>query len=161
MKIERINIKNFRMLKDLDVDLEDMLSLVIGKNNSGKTSFLVILEKFLCGSNPEFTLNDLSVEMQKQICTYENSAFTPENYIEVAISMKIYITYTDNDNIGTASDLLLDLDNCNKTLVVLFEYVLEYEKYTKLLNDYIDYKNKIKRDFSYFKIGRASCRERV
>jgi len=43
MKIENVQISNFRMLKDLDVDLEDVLSLVIGKNNSGKTSFLCVL----------------------------------------------------------------------------------------------------------------------
>jgi predicted ATP-dependent endonuclease of OLD family len=28
------------MLKELDVDFEDVLSLVIGKNNTGKTSFM-------------------------------------------------------------------------------------------------------------------------
>lgn len=42
------------MLKSLDIDFENILSLVIGKNNSGKTSFLVILQKFLDESKPEF-----------------------------------------------------------------------------------------------------------
>lgn len=35
------------MLKDFNFDLEDELSLVIGKNNCGKTSLLSALEKFI------------------------------------------------------------------------------------------------------------------
>ncbi|HOO52172.1 MAG TPA: AAA family ATPase, partial [Alphaproteobacteria bacterium] len=54
MKIERAYIKNFRILKEIEVDFEDALSVVIGKNNAGKTSFLAILEKFLASSKPEF-----------------------------------------------------------------------------------------------------------
>lgn len=150
MKIERINIRNFRMLKDLDVDLEDVLSLVIGKNNSGKTSFLAILEKFLCGNKPEFTLDDFNIDTQAQICACEGNSFTPENYKEISLSLKLYISYSDADNIGNASELLLDLDSSKQTLVVLFEYVLEYEKYAKLLVDCAKYKSKINREFSYF-----------
>ena len=37
MKIKQIEIKNYRLLKDFAIDLEDELSLVIGKNNCGKT----------------------------------------------------------------------------------------------------------------------------
>lgn len=39
MKVESAHIRNFRMLKEMDVDFEDTLSLVIGKNNSGKRLF--------------------------------------------------------------------------------------------------------------------------
>ena len=150
MKIERVNIRNFRMLKDLDVDLEDVLSLVIGKNNSGKTSFLAILEKFLCASKPEFTLDDFNIDVQAQICACEGSSFTPESYEEIGLSLKIYISYSDTDDIGEASELLLDLDSSKQMLVVLFEYVLEYEKYIKLLADCAEYRSKIGREFSYF-----------
>jgi hypothetical protein len=31
MIIKRVNIRNFRMLKDLDVNLEDILPLVVGR----------------------------------------------------------------------------------------------------------------------------------
>lgn len=150
MKIDRIEIRNFRILKEMDVDLEDALSLVIGKNNSGKTSLLAILEKFLCGNKTDFTLDDFNIDAQAQICACENSNFTPEDYQEIAISLKLYISYAATDNIGEASELLLDLDDNNFMLVVLFEYVLDYEKYTKLISDYTEYKEKINKEFSYF-----------
>jgi predicted ATP-dependent endonuclease of OLD family len=46
MKIFKIQIENFRLLRNFSVDLENELSLVIGKNNTGKTSILFVLEKF-------------------------------------------------------------------------------------------------------------------
>lgn len=36
MKLESAQIRNFRMLKELDIDFEDVLSLVIGKIIRGK-----------------------------------------------------------------------------------------------------------------------------
>ncbi|WP_257220263.1 ATP-binding protein [Phocaeicola dorei] len=47
MKIFKIQVENFRLLKNFSLDLEDELSLVIGKNNTGKTSILSVLDKFL------------------------------------------------------------------------------------------------------------------
>lgn len=45
MKIKEIIVENFRLLKEFRLELEDDLSLLIGKNNVGKTSLLVVLEK--------------------------------------------------------------------------------------------------------------------
>lgn len=46
MKVFKIQISDFRLLKDFSIDVEDELSLVIGKNNTGKTSILSVLDKF-------------------------------------------------------------------------------------------------------------------
>ena len=47
MKIKKIEVENFRLLKTFSMDLENELSLVIGKNNTGKTSILSVLDKFI------------------------------------------------------------------------------------------------------------------
>lgn len=151
MKLESAQIRNFRMLKELDVDFEDILSLVIGKNNSGKTSFLSILQKFLSENKSEFTFDDFNINTQKDILARENNNSFPEEYVEPKLSLKLYISYNYTDNIGSASALLLDLDSDMHQLVVLFEYVLGYEKYLKLASDYYEYKAKgINRDFEYY-----------
>lgn len=151
MKIESAQIKNFRMLKELNIDFEDVLSLVIGKNNSGKTSFLSILQKFLSDSKPEFAFEDFSIDAQRAILAFEGSAKTPEDYSEIALSLKLNIVYKETDKLGEASALLLDLDSDKHYLVILFEYALTYEKYQKLMTDFAKYKAKgIKRDFSYY-----------
>ena len=69
MKIKRIEVKNYRLLKNFSLDLEDELSLVIGKNNCGKTSLLTVLDKFL--NNNIFTENDFNLDYKKEIfCTH-------------------------------------------------------------------------------------------
>lgn len=139
------------MLKSLDIDFENTLSLVIGKNNSGKTSFLVILQKFLAESKPEFAFEDFSLETQQEILNLEGSTQSSDDYNEVALSLKLAISYMATDNLGTASKLLLDLDSTKNHLVVLFEYVLTYEKYIKLVAGYTEYKAKgINRSFEYY-----------
>lgn len=67
MKISRIEIDNFRLLKEFSVDLKENLSLIVGKNNTGKTSLLTILDKFLNSTEKnKFTYNDFNLlEIQK------------------------------------------------------------------------------------------------
>lgn len=151
MKLESAQIRNFRMLETMDIDFEDVLSLVIGKNNSGKTSFLSILEKFISENKPEFAFEDFSIRAQQSILALESNDMPPEDYSEIALSLKLYISYTDTDNIGEAAALLMDLDSSKHSLVVFFEYALIYEKYQKLVADYASYKAKgINRDFTYY-----------
>lgn len=45
MFLSKITVQNFRLLKDFSVDLDQELFLIIGKNNSGKTSLLYLLDK--------------------------------------------------------------------------------------------------------------------
>ena len=47
MKIKEIIVENFRLLKEFQLELEDDLSLLIGKINVGKTSLLFVVDKFL------------------------------------------------------------------------------------------------------------------
>lgn len=67
MKLIKLQIKNFRSLKSLQVDIEEYLSIIIGKNNSGKTSLLLALERFLVSANPRFELDDFNISFQNTL----------------------------------------------------------------------------------------------
>ena len=43
MILKKMKVKNFRLLKNFELDFKDDLSLIVGKNNCGKTSALIIL----------------------------------------------------------------------------------------------------------------------
>ena len=58
MRITKIQIKNFRILQDSIMDFNNEICLLLGRNNTGKTSFMVLIEKFL--KNGEFDYNDFS-----------------------------------------------------------------------------------------------------
>lgn len=65
MILKKMKVKNFRLLKDFELDFKDELSLVIGKNNCGKTSSLVILDKMLNSSKVMW--EDINLEYQKEL----------------------------------------------------------------------------------------------
>ena len=138
MKIERVIVRNFRLLKDFSIDLEDSLSLVIGKNNVGKTSLLLVLDQFL-GSKGEpkrsFRFNDLNLDSQEELKKLMVNSMIAENaYTSIAISLRLIISYSDTDYLANISPLLMDLDVDNYYLALGFDYYLPYEGYKELHN---------------------------
>lgn len=137
MKISKIEVKNYRLLKNFSVTLENDFSLIIGKNNTGKTSLLHILQCFLSTTTNVFNFEDFSVEFQKKIIeTIESDKITSDTYENLKISLRICIEREENDNLANISDLILDLDPQNKTLLLSFEYLLDFDNLKKLKDDY-------------------------
>lgn len=150
MKVKKIEIYNYRALKEVYLDLEDELSLIVGKNNTGKTSCISIIRKFL-GKKNEFNFDDFNIEFQKEIINVLNKEVEVENYKELKILMKMYIEYNKTDNLKNISDLLMDLDVNNNFLTLQFEYVLDYENYKKILEDYKIFEKKVKnKDIEFY-----------
>ena len=47
MYLKKMSVKNFRLLKNFELEFKDELSLIVGKNNCGKTSALIIVNDTL------------------------------------------------------------------------------------------------------------------
>ena len=120
MKIEKIKIKNFRSLKNFCIDLEDELSLIVGKNNTGKTSVIEILNKFLNKNSIES--EDFNIEYIKEL---ENNLLDEEyEFKNQGIQLKIFIKYNETDNLSNISKFLTTLDINNNYIILDFEYIL-------------------------------------
>lgn len=143
MKISKIQVKNFRLLKDLKLDLEEVLSIVIGKNNCGKTSLLSVLNKFIGDklSNNSFSYDDFNIELKNYIysCIEDNKKCWGK---QDGISLLIFIEYDENDDLSNISDLMLDLNPDNKTVVLKFEYSLDNDNFNKMKEKFEEYKSK-------------------
>ncbi|MBK6989180.1 MAG: AAA family ATPase [Bacteroidetes bacterium] len=59
MRINNISLKNYRLLGDISVNLEDDITLIVGKNNTGKTSLLEVV-KTLTSIDGKLTFEDFS-----------------------------------------------------------------------------------------------------
>ncbi|WP_314280542.1 ATP-dependent endonuclease [Capnocytophaga leadbetteri] len=142
MKITKIDIQNFRLLKNFSIDLEEELSLVIGKNNTGKTSLLTVLDKFL-NDTKSFSYNDFNIDFKKDLKRIvEEETIDEEDYTPEGIKLKIFIEYTETDNLANISRVLMDLDPNNNMIVLGFEYALSYENINIIKSDYQEYKNR-------------------
>lgn len=147
MKISKLRIKNFRLLKDTILTLKDSLSLIVGKNNSGKTSLIVILEKFF--NKKTFDLNDFPISKRKGI--FEISEITDVE--ELSIQLVMQIQYDENDDLSILSELILDIDSSVNTVQILFEAQINKAKIISALQNFTEKEERekhIKRDLASY-----------
>lgn len=126
------------MLKDFKLDLKSDLSLIVGKNNCGKTSLLTVMDKFLNFNSNQFKWDDFNLDFQKYF--YErlvkNVEEIGEDFESDGIKLTLFISYDENDNYANIQSLMLDLNPANNTVVLEFDYSILEDKFKKLKNDY-------------------------
>lgn len=122
MFIEEISIRNFRLLSDAKMDFGNNLCLLIGRNNTGKTSFLMLFEKFL--NELSFDFNDFSLKQRQNILNIDQK--TDET--KLAIQLILKIQYEDTDDLCNISEFIVDLDPSRKDVHLLFECGIKKEK---------------------------------
>jgi len=146
MNINKIKIKNYRLLKDFEIELEEKLSLVIGKNNCGKTSLLSILEKFIGEkSKKDLSFDDFNIDFKDELKTLIEKNFVDEkDFPFIGTSLKLFITYDERDDLSNISNIMMDLNPDNKTVVLAFEYKLTHDKFKKLKVDFKEFEEKEK-----------------
>lgn len=146
MKITKIKIRNFRLLKNLSLDLEENLSLIIGKNNTGKTSILTALNKFLNSSEKnKISINDFNVDLKKKladIISGDQDFADEEEYDPLGIDLKTYIEYNESDDLSSVSPLIMSLDPDDKNIILSFEYKISYPNLLKMKDAYQEDKDK-------------------
>lgn len=154
---------NYRLLKDFSIDLEDNLSLIIGKNNSGKTSVLYVLDKFInSSSKTKFSWDDFSIKFRQDLdkSIKDNYKYVYDNENFPGIYLRIFVKYESNDDLSNLSDYMLDLDENNNFIILEFSYMLSYNEFSNLNDDYL--KTTDKNDFleknfeKYFKLNTKS-----
>jgi predicted ATP-dependent endonuclease of OLD family len=145
MKIFKIEIENFRLLKGMSVDLEKTLSLIIGKNNTGKTSILSVLDKFLGHSERnKFKFDDFNIDFKHEIqgIIVDEDVIAEDAYKRKGIRLRIYLNYTERDNLSNISRVMMDLDPANNVVVLGFEYTMDYTHFVKLRRDFKEFLTK-------------------
>lgn len=141
MKIYKLEVDNFRLLKKFSMDIEDELSLVIGKNNTGKTSILSVLDKFI-NEKGKFSYDDLNIGFRKELEELISAPGLPDEFKPIGIKLKIFIEYGEDDNLSNVSRVLMDLDPDNNKIVFGFEYIINFENFKKLKVDYASFEIK-------------------
>ena len=148
MKINKINVKNYRLLKDFSLELKGDLSLIVGKNNCGKTSILSILEKIINKSS-SLTWEDINLYHRKVI--FENIkkvSETSDSELEpiLGINLQIWIQYSDSDSYQNIQVFMMDLNPDNNFIILDFSYIVPIPKLHDLNTEISDFSD----DFSKF-----------
>lgn len=169
MKIKSIHIKNYRLLKDFKLDLEDELSLVLGKNNTGKTSILSALDKFINSNSDKnkFTSDDFNLVFKNELKELIENLIekTEEEFEElgenIGIKLRIVIEYYEKDDLSNISNVMMNLDPNNNFVVLGFDFIINYDRYIKFRKDYSEFRIKEKSKFEKGKIESIEDTEEI
>lgn len=158
MKLSKIKIENFRLLENVILDLDSNMTLLVGKNNSGKTSFMNLLS--LINDNKTIVFDDYPVSYRKKlydnIYSYLKSEITYNELIKTIkiTSMTFYVNYkedVDSDNFGYLSNFIIDIDESVTDAVISTKYIfnISKDKFKNIFNLNLENKeeslNKIKK----------------
>ncbi|PSK90832.1 ATP-dependent nuclease [Taibaiella chishuiensis] len=131
MKITHLSIKNFRLLKNVNLSLEEKTTVIVGRNNSGKTSLTEIFRRLLADKTPSFQLYDFSISAIEEFKMALKSHLLGEEenltraHLPV-IELKITITYDeDTPDLGVLGDFIVDLNPDCTTVEIIIRYELQ------------------------------------
>lgn len=141
MYLNEVKVKNYRSLKDVKLVLDKEngtpnLSLIIGKNNSGKTSLLKIMKKMIA-EDRKLSWDDFNIQYRKEIHKILISEEEGKEDIE-GIILDLYMEYDDNDDLNNILPLMLDLNMENNIVVLEFKcqpIIHKIEELRNLVND--------------------------
>jgi putative ATP-dependent endonuclease of the OLD family len=143
MKIKGITIKNFRLLEDVSLCLEDDTTLIVGRNNCGKTSLTELFRRLLADGLPKFRLEDFSLGTHESFCKarelYRNNE--EESVVREslpAISIALEVEYSADEDLGTLSDFIVDLNDSCMTAKIVVTYAVANGKIGNLFDDLSD-----------------------
>lgn len=143
MKLKKVEITNFRLLKDISGDkamnVNEKTTVLVGKNNAGKTSFSHIFELFL-NRNEKLSLDDFSIQCYQEFEDFYNEYesikadqdkleqfFIKIKNLTPAIRLILTIEYSEQDNWNNIRPLLTTLDDSNE-IKIIFKYGVENTK---------------------------------
>ena len=143
MHLKNISIKNFRLLHDVHLLLEKKTTVIVGRNNSGKTSLTEVMKRLLTEGNVTFRLEDFSFVTHQRFwdafVAAAGGATEPEvRAILPSIEIRLTFAYETDEPLGVLSDFVVDLNpDCTEALVVA-RYALKEGKVGDLFSELTD-----------------------
>ncbi|TAN43811.1 MAG: ATP-dependent endonuclease [Nitrospirae bacterium] len=126
MKLHRAQIKNFRLLSDVELIFENQTTLIVGRNNSGKTSLSEVIRRFTSDKSVSFRIQDFSAECYMDFCKALEASNEGKEEQEVRallpyIELRLFFKYNPSQpDFGPLSEFIIDLDmKCQEALVVM------------------------------------------
>lgn len=140
MRIHHVKIKNFRLLAGVELILEEQTTVIVGRNNSGKTSLSEVMRRLLTDSSATFQLEDFSSACYDDFCTAldaRNQGLEDDavRALVPAIEFRLRCRYDPaQPELGPLSPFVIDLDPACFEAVVVVRYELKDGKLASLFD---------------------------
>lgn len=141
MRIDKIKILNFRLLRRVTLTLEDGVTVIVGRNNSGKTSLTELFRRLLGDKAPSFRLEDFSCASHEAFWEgyklYRDRA--EHDAIRAAlptIEIQMTVSYANETGVlGPLGHFIVDLDSACTDAIITIRYELDEGKLDAMFSD--------------------------
>lgn len=140
MRIQKVRVEGFRLLQDVEIMLEPGSTVIVGRNNSGKTSLTDVIERFAGDSGARFRLQDFSEGARSKFFEAKELRHKGEDPDKVLSTLpKITVTLTfaydcDARSLGPLSAFVIDLDMGSTAAIAKLEYAPTLRSLQQLLD---------------------------
>lgn len=130
MYIHRATVNNFRLLANVELALERDSTVIVGRNNSGKTSLTEVIRRFLKDPNPTFQIEDFSSASYDSFCDALSAKNEGKDDVEVrrlipSIELRLFVRYDNTLPLGPLSEFVIDLEPASDEALVVVRYELK------------------------------------
>ena len=135
MQLSKIKIRNYRLLIDAELEVDPKTTLIVGRNNTAKTSCFECICKVLGGV--PFSFNDYPLSKRENLYANISSFMAKEITFEdlcerlEPISLEFLVDYSLDDpeeNLGALSPFIIDVDVDTTTALIRAEYKLKTDE---------------------------------
>lgn len=164
MILKKVKITNYRQLQNVELDMQDSLTVLAGPNNSGKTTLISVLKGMFCDKKLSFNYSDIPIQLssdwldkilpifQAVMIKYDRESGVREiitkisnddkfiaDYIMDSFQAQIQVDYNpDNDDIQYFADYLMDLDDTKHSFYFIYTYEPSISFFEKNLTEHYD-----------------------
>lgn len=127
MHIEKVRVEGFRLLEDVEILLEPTATVIVGRNNSGKTSLTEVFDRF-AGDKTRFRLEDFSSGISGKFLEarrLRHGGMKPEEVLDALPSIAITLTFRYDAtaaDLGPLAPFIIDLDPASTAGIIRVEY---------------------------------------
>lgn len=128
MRIEKLKVEGFRLLEDVEITLEPTSTVIVGRNNSGKTSLTDVFDRFAGEASPRFRLEDFSAGIRSKFIAAKalrKEGAAPEAVLAALPKIAITLTFgyeAEAPDLGPLTPFIIDLDAACKSAIARVEY---------------------------------------
>lgn len=142
MRVTEARIDGFRLLDGVTMSFEESTTIIVGRNNSGKTSFVEVFFKFLGKDKASFSFDDFTLARIKELReagalwrqasekrVKSEAAAADELELEAiaklpSIKLDVELMYEESDSLAPIADLVLDLDPERQDALLRCQYLI-------------------------------------
>ena len=137
MRLSKLKIKNYRLLVDAELDVDDSMTLIVGRNNTAKTSCSTLVEMVTKGKTLSYDDYPLSKrgDLYELLSKYLSKRISYDELCEKipVVSIEFWVDYSLDDpnaNLGTLSPFIIDVDVDTTLALIRVEYKFKMDEET-------------------------------